>query len=571
MPRALVLACVMLAATFASAFAQAPGQRFVSIALHDVVDRREDLSTDAVTTDRVIALFDWVKGDGWTAISIDDIDAARQGRRPLPEKSILLTVDDGYRSLYTRIFPLLKIYRYPMVAALVGSWMAGTPGEGALGDDMEPVAMVRYGDRDVPRSSFITWQEAREMQASGLVEFASHSYGLHNGVLANPQGNQIPSARTWRYDSASGRYEDDAQYRTRIRADLDRSRRQMAAELGRPPRTLVWPFGRYTAPALDEARKLGFTHALTLDPEPADAAQPFAIARYFPNRNPPLGEIADTLRFDVEYPETSRIACLKIDSLGSLEGAAQDEALGRMIEQVRALGPNKVVIDGFAEPSAGTGPPEQVFFPNRVWPMKVDLLSRAGWQIRSRAGADVYLRLPVEAPPELWAEMLRRMPADGVAVDAGALPASMSDARKGAIRRRRAALDPSTLDSLSVRALQAFRAAASIAPGLRLLLSTPKLAGPVDWADYTMGPPAQDAAALDVEARTLRARGMLRPDLAGHTVLTLPTSRGQQRPALLAAQRQTASAFALCAGGISLPAEASLVSAFSSATFPRKP
>ncbi|MEI6200861.1 MAG: poly-beta-1,6-N-acetyl-D-glucosamine N-deacetylase PgaB [Enhydrobacter sp.] len=570
MTRALTLAVAMLAAAIAPALAQGQSQRFVSIALHDVVDRREDLSTDAVTTDRIVALFDWMKGDGWTAISIDDVDAARLGRRPLPQKAILLSVDDGYRSLYTRIYPLLKIYRYPIVAALVGSWMAGASGEGALGDDMEPIATVRYGDRNVPRSTFISWAEAREMQASGLVEFASHSYDLHNGLLANPQGNRIPSARTWRYDAASGRYEDEAQYRARIRADLDRARRQMAAELGRPPRTMVWPFGRYTGPALDEARKAGFTHALTLDPEPADTSQPFAIHRYFPNRNPPLGEIADNLRFDVEYPESVRIACLKVDSLAAVQGAAQDEALGRVIEQIRALGPNKVVIDGFAEPPAGAAPTE-AYFPNHLWPVKADILSRASWQIRSRAGADVFVRLPANAPPELWADMLRRVPADGIAVEAGALPAAMTDASKTSIRRRRAALDPATLDPQSARALQAFRAAASIAPGLRLLLSVPVLAGPVDWADYTMGPPAGDAAALEADARALRAKGMLRPDIAGHSVLTLPSAPGQQRRAILAAQRQTASAFALCPGNTPLPADPALISAFSSASFPRKP
>ena len=33
--------------------------------------------------------------------------------RPLPDKAILITFDDGYKSLYTRVFPLLKVYRYP--------------------------------------------------------------------------------------------------------------------------------------------------------------------------------------------------------------------------------------------------------------------------------------------------------------------------------------------------------------------------------------------------------------------------------------------------------------------------
>jgi biofilm PGA synthesis lipoprotein PgaB len=54
------------------------------------------------------------------------------------------------------------------VAALVGIWMADEAG-----------GTVSYGgDRRVPRSNFITWAEAREMQASGLVEFASHSYAV---------------------------------------------------------------------------------------------------------------------------------------------------------------------------------------------------------------------------------------------------------------------------------------------------------------------------------------------------------------------------------------------------------
>jgi biofilm PGA synthesis lipoprotein PgaB len=95
-----------------------------------------------------------------------------------------------------------------------------------------PDDTVLYGDKRVPRTNFISWDEAREMQASGLVEFASHSYDLHHGVLANPQGNLVPAAMTWRYDPRTRRYEDDAQYRERIRADLTRSRSLMEENLG---------------------------------------------------------------------------------------------------------------------------------------------------------------------------------------------------------------------------------------------------------------------------------------------------------------------------------------------------
>ena len=160
--------------------AAADGRHFVSVAFHDVVDRQEDLESDAITSDRLVRFFDWLKGDGWTSITLDDVDAARRGVRRLPDRAILITFDDGYRSVYTRVFPLLLAYRFHAVIGLVGSWMEAPPG-----------GTVLYGTTKVPRDEFLHWDEVREMAATGLVEVASHSYAMHDGVLANPQGNLI--------------------------------------------------------------------------------------------------------------------------------------------------------------------------------------------------------------------------------------------------------------------------------------------------------------------------------------------------------------------------------------------
>ena len=267
---------------------QPAGQRFVSIAFHDVVDRVENLDGDAVTTRTLAQFFDWLKGTGWTAVSLDDIAAAARGTRPLPDKAILITFDDGYSSLYTRVFPLLKVYRFPIVSALVGIWMEGEAG-----------GTVSYGgDRRVPRSNFISWAEAREMQASGLVEFASHSYALHRGVQANPQGSMTPSAVTWRYDPATRRYEDDA------RAARPHPRRPAA--LAPADRRQSWPRRRApwsgpTAAIRDTARgSQGARLHLraTLEAEPAYTSDLFAIHRYYPSQNASLSDIAANLRFD---------------------------------------------------------------------------------------------------------------------------------------------------------------------------------------------------------------------------------------------------------------------------------
>jgi poly-beta-1,6-N-acetyl-D-glucosamine N-deacetylase len=567
-----LLLFVVGAVTLSDARGQPAGQRFVSIAFHDIVDRPDELETDAVTGAMLAQFFDWLRGTGWTVVSLDDLAAAARGARPLPDKAILVTFDDGYSSLYTRVFPLLKVYRYPIVAALVGSWM-----------ERRPDGTVLYGDRVVPRSDFISWAQAREMQASGLVEFASHSYGLHRGVQANPQGNMVPAAITWRYEPATGRYEDDAQYRARIRADLVRARGQMAANLGRNPRALVWPFGRYSGPALDVAKQVGFTFALTLEPEPAYTSDLYAIHRYFPSRNPSLGDLARNLRFEPGQPTSRRIACLTLDALAAAgPGAAQDEALGHIIEGLRVLGTNTVVIDGnvaLASPGAKLG---DVYFPTRLVPMRADLLSRVTWQIRTRGGSDVFLRLPLEAAaatvgeagvPTLFADMMRQTAPDGVAIDA---PAPSSGARiaadvPGDIRAQRARLDPASLDGRTRLALAAFRAAAVIDPRQRLMLGMEVAGGPPDWADVGLMPPTRDVAATGALAARLQAEGWLRPDVSGRVAFSLPSDPARQVEALRRAQRQGAAAFALCPEPPALPPAAALSAAFSAATYPYRP
>jgi peptidoglycan/xylan/chitin deacetylase (PgdA/CDA1 family) len=550
------------------AWAQPAGQRFVSIAFHDVADRTDELDVDAVTTRSLAQFFDWLKGSGWTAVSLDDIAAASRGTRPLPDKSILVSFDDGYKSLYTKVFPLLQVYRIPVVAALVGSWMEGRPD-----------GTVLYGDRVVPRSNFLTWAEVREMQATGLVEFASHSYDLHRGVLANPQGNMVPAAITWRYDPATQRYETDAQYRARIHDDLRRSRQQIAANTGRPARAIVWPFGRYSGPALAEAKAAGFTFALTLEPEPAYTSDLYAIHRYFPSLNPTLGDLARNLRFDPDYPATRRIVCLTLDSLPTSPGPAQDAALGTIIENVRSLGANVVVIDAYAGPLAPGAPLGEVYFPNSLRPLRADLLSRVTWQLRSRGGTDAFLRLPLDSTvaavgeagvPALFADMARHTAADGLAMDAPVAGGRIVADIPGNIRAARRAVDPASVDAQSRLALSAYRGAASIDPRLRLMLASPVPNGPPEWADVALLAPQADSRTTAALAHRLRGEGWLRPDVAGRVALGLPADRGQQVDAIRQSQRQGASAFALCPQP-PLPAAATLSSAFSAATYPHRP
>jgi peptidoglycan/xylan/chitin deacetylase (PgdA/CDA1 family) len=569
--RQLVCLLLLLIATI-EARAEPRGQRFVSIAFHDIVDQPADLGSDAVTTRTFVQFLDWLKGTGWEAVSLNDVSAAARGERRLPDKAILLTFDDGYRSHYTRVFPLLKAYQFPAVFSLVGSWM-----------EDQPDGTVLYGDKRVPRTNFISWAEAREMEASGLIEFASHSYDLHRGIQANPQGNIIPAAITWRYDPETRKYEDDAQYTARIRTDLMRSRKMMEDNLGHPPRTMTWPYGRYTGPALAVVKELGFEFALTLEPEPAFTSDLYAIQRYFPSGNPKLGDIVRNLRFEPDRPRTVRIACVALDALAKAGSARQqDKVLGHMIEGLRALGANTVVIDANAalpSPNAALG---AVYFPSKLRPLRGDILGRATWQIRTRGSADVFLRLPLAAAaravgnanvPDLFSEMLRYARPDGIVIDMPlpVLEGTIVADRPENIRARRTALDPKKLNGPARLGLASYRAAAAIDPRLRLMLAMQEPAGPPDWADIGLLPPSEGVGQITALASDLREEGWLRPDVAGRVAFSLPAAPEQQVKALRHAQRKGASAFALCPDAPPLPPPAALSAAFSAATYPYRP
>lgn len=414
---------------------QAPGQppvRYAAVALHDVVDLAQDLDADAITSDRLVAFFDWLKGNGWQPISLDDIAKAQAGTRPLPDKPILLSFDDGYASLYTRVYPLALAYRFPVVAALVGSWMEVPSG-----------GQVQYGDEMRPRSHFITWEQARTMQASGLVEFASHSDALHTSLLANRQGNRLPSASTRALAADGTRETARAQY-ARVLADLQRSRASMHKELGRAPRALVWPFGRYNADGIAAAQAAGFTFALTLQPSAARLDQPMQIARYWPSHNPKLADLVATITAPPRPPSAERLVCVNPAHLWNADPAVFDAQLGRAIERMRVLGATTAVVHALdmAAPATGAdargaqGKAVSAWFAAPGLDLRADALSRIAWQLRTRAGVQVVARLPhsqlqaaglsaaqIEA---VFSTLGAQVPWDGLLLEGGDSPATRS-------------------------------------------------------------------------------------------------------------------------------------------------
>lgn len=91
--------------------------------------------------------------NGYAFISMEELNNAINGKIELPEKSILINMDDGYYSNYEYIYPILK--KYNVKASIF-------------------VVTDKVGE-EINGKKYLGWEQCLEMQNSGLVEIYSHS------------------------------------------------------------------------------------------------------------------------------------------------------------------------------------------------------------------------------------------------------------------------------------------------------------------------------------------------------------------------------------------------------------
>lgn len=406
MRRSLFVLPVLLLLGAAARAAPPAAAELTILSYHEVAEPGEALvPLYAVTPTDFVRQMDWLRNHGYRFVSVSDVLAARAGARPLPERAVLVTFDDGYRSVYVHAWPVLKLFRIPAVVNVVGSWL-------------EEKDTIDFDGRRLPRSVVLSRAELREMVESGLVEVGSHSFDLHRGIPGNPQGNLQPAATTRRFLPGSGRYEDEAAYRRRVKEDLERSSAVVRRHAGRAPRVVAWPYGRYNATTRELAERLGMTVGLTLDDGANLRDTPlWGLRRILVERGMRLWDLEREIALrnqnlsDNDRPQ--KIMHVDLDYVYDASPAQQERNLDALVDRIARMGVNAVYLQAFSDPD-GNGSAREVYFPCRRVPMRADLFNRVAWQIRTRTQVR---RLYAWMPALAW-ELPERDPAAGDRVTA---------------------------------------------------------------------------------------------------------------------------------------------------------
>src|SRR5438105_466966 len=210
-------------------------------------------------------------------ISLDDLRASREGRRSLPARPVIVTFDDGYRSVLERALPSLERHGIPAAVfvcsepVLTGRhfWfdtLWRRSGEQAVTHAMSmPYAewralrdaiATRAAETDAHRP--MTPTELRRLAASPLVEIGGHTM-RHPVLRFAPIDEQ--------------------------REEISGCRTALQEAIGKPIRSFAYPFGRVAehyqpgTPRVIEAA--GFDLAFTTNPSfvPGEV-DPFQIPRF---------------------------------------------------------------------------------------------------------------------------------------------------------------------------------------------------------------------------------------------------------------------------------------------------
>lgn len=118
---------------------------------HHIVKDKSQIEYDYMqtTTDTFKSQIEGLIKEGYHFISYNDLVQYKEGNKKIYKKSCVLTFDDGYKDVYENAYPIIKDLNIPFTMFVITDYM-GT-------DD------------------YMTWEEAKDMQQSGLGLIASHS------------------------------------------------------------------------------------------------------------------------------------------------------------------------------------------------------------------------------------------------------------------------------------------------------------------------------------------------------------------------------------------------------------
>jgi len=161
----------------------------------------------------------YLKENDFHIISPEQLLAFLEYKQGLPKKSVLITMDDGYRSVYEIAYPILKKYGFTATLFIYTNFVGVS-------------------------NMAITWDQLKELKANGF-SIGSHTIS-HSDLTMREEG------------------ETEADWMARIDKELFGSKQILDKKLDQDTISLAYPYGKYDQSSIKTARKAGYKIAMSV-------------------------------------------------------------------------------------------------------------------------------------------------------------------------------------------------------------------------------------------------------------------------------------------------------------------
>ncbi len=206
---------------------------------HFVTDEKECDSGTTITDKKFQEVLNEIEELGYETISFKDLIDFTEYKKELPNKPILITMDDGYKSNYEIAFPLLKEKNMKATVSIIGK-------------------STKYTSSYLKNKTLehMSWEDLNEMIESGVFEVGNHTFDLHK--LRSSGGSRNGITKNF--------FESEADYSKVVRADIDSLENALKVNCNNYKNNVFcYPYGYYDKLSEAIISGLGYKVTLTTD------------------------------------------------------------------------------------------------------------------------------------------------------------------------------------------------------------------------------------------------------------------------------------------------------------------
>ncbi|WP_026882482.1 polysaccharide deacetylase family protein [Clostridium akagii] len=181
---------------------------------HSVDDNQSAILSSGlrITKENFASQMKYLKDNDFHTLTMDEINDFLINNKPIPQKSVALTFDDGYEDNYSNVYPILKSYGFKATVFVVVK---------SIGEN----------------SNFLTASQLNEMQQNGM--------DIESGTDENVKLADLTS---------------DNQL-----ASLKESKTKLEELLNKKVNYVSYPFGSYNSQTLEDVKNAGYALGLSRD------------------------------------------------------------------------------------------------------------------------------------------------------------------------------------------------------------------------------------------------------------------------------------------------------------------